>query len=190
MMAHPEVDRRIRVTSTPATRRDDDAPVVVDPEEAALDTGDQGDDGIRRAVLSRGSARDRKAVLLGFGRVVAGSADGAGGTAVGIEVVVDGWRFAFTAEPEWRAALRERAGRAAERAGHGGSNEVRAIIPGRVVAVSVAVGDEIEAGQQVLVIEAMKMQNELRAPRGGVVERVAVGDGAKVEVGDLLLVIR
>jgi biotin carboxyl carrier protein len=190
MTSHPEVDRRIRVTPTIATRQEDDAPVVVDPEEAELVLGDPGEDRVGRVVLATGSTRDRKAVLFGLGRAVTGSSDGAGGMDLNMEVVVDGWRFAFTAEPEWRAALRERAGRGAERAGHGGSNEVRAIFPGRVVAVSVAAGDAIEAGQQVLVIEAMKMQNELRAPRGGVVERIAVGDGAKVEVGDLLLVIR
>ena len=45
------------------------------------------------------------------------------------------------------------------------------------------------AGQQLLVVEAMKMQNELRAPRDGTIEQVAVGAGATIEVGDLLLVI-
>ena len=189
MTAHPEVDRRIRVTSATATRQADDGPVVVDPEEADLVIRDQGDDWVSRATLSTGSGRHRKAALLGAARAVQGSADGAGGIGLEIEVVVDGWRFAFTAEPEWRAALRERAGRGAERAGHDGYNEVRAIIPGRVVAVSVTAGDRIEAGQQLLVIEAMKMQNELRAPRGGTVARVAVGPGQTVELGDVLLVI-
>jgi len=47
----------------------------------------------------------------------------------------------------------------------------------------------VTAGQQLLVVEAMKMQNELRAPRDGTIERVAVGAGATIEVGDLLLVI-
>jgi biotin carboxyl carrier protein len=50
-------------------------------------------------------------------------------------------------------------------------------------------GDPVGAGQQVLVLEAMKMQNELRAPRAGSVERVAVAVGENVEVGDLLMVI-
>jgi biotin carboxyl carrier protein len=53
----------------------------------------------------------------------------------------------------------------------------------------VAAGDEVVAGQQLLVVEAMKMQNELRAPRDGNIERVAVGVGQTIEVGDLLLVI-
>jgi biotin carboxyl carrier protein len=67
---------------------------------------------------------------------------------------------------------------------------VRAIIPGRVVALSVSSGDDVEAGQQILVVEAMKMQNELRAPREGSVERVGVAVGDTIEVGDLLVVIR
>jgi biotin carboxyl carrier protein len=53
----------------------------------------------------------------------------------------------------------------------------------------VAAGDSVEAGQQVLVVEAMKMQNELRAPREGSVERVGVAVGDTIEVGDLLIVI-
>jgi biotin carboxyl carrier protein len=105
------------------------------------------------------------------------------------EVVVDGWRIEVELEPERRAVLRERARRGAGAASKGGPVEVRAIIPGRVVAVSVAAGDDVEAGQQILVVEAMKMQNELRAPREGTVERVGVAVGATIEVGDLLVVI-
>jgi biotin carboxyl carrier protein len=105
------------------------------------------------------------------------------------EVVVDGWRIEVEVEHERRAALRERARRGAGVASHGGPVEVRAIIPGRVVAVSVVVGDSVEAGQQVLVVEAMKMQNELRAPREGSVQRVGVAVGDTIEVGDLLVVI-
>jgi pyruvate carboxylase len=58
-----------------------------------------------------------------------------------------------------------------------------------VASVAVAPGDDVAAGQQLLVIEAMKMQNELRAPRDGRVERVAVGAGTRVELGELLVVL-
>jgi biotin carboxyl carrier protein len=105
------------------------------------------------------------------------------------EVVVEGWRIEVEIEPERRAVLRERARRGARAASRGGPVEVRAIIPGRVVAVFVGAGDDVEAGQQVLVVEAMKMQNELRAPREGSVERVGVAVGDTIEVGDLLVVI-
>jgi biotin carboxyl carrier protein len=105
------------------------------------------------------------------------------------EVVVDGWRFEVDVEPEARAELRERAVRHRGEAGQSGPSEVRAIIPGVVVSVAVAAGDAVEAGRELLVVEAMKMQNELRAPRAGTVARVAVGKGATIEVGDLLVVI-
>ncbi len=106
-----------------------------------------------------------------------------------LEVVVDGWRFEVEVEPEQRAALREKARRDRGDAGHSGPAEVHAIIPGVVVSVAVAPGDAVEAGQQLLVVEAMKMQNELRAPRAGTVERVTVGERSTIEVGDLLVVI-
>ena len=57
------------------------------------------------------------------------------------------------------------------------------------MAVSVGVGDTVTAGQQLLVVEAMKMQNELRAPRDGTIERVGVAVGVNIEIGDLLVVI-
>ena len=105
------------------------------------------------------------------------------------EIVVDGWRVEVEIEPEHRASLRERTRRGREETARGGPLDVRAIIPGRVVSVSVVPGDPVEAGQQLLAVEAMKMQNELRAPRDGVVSRVGVGVGQTVEVGDLLLVL-
>jgi biotin carboxyl carrier protein len=105
------------------------------------------------------------------------------------EVVVDGWRVEVEIEAAARAALRERARRGRDELAHSGPTEVRAIIPGVVVSVSVAPGDEVVAGQQLLAVEAMKMQNELRAPRDGRIEKVAVAPGKTIEVGDLLLVI-
>jgi len=105
------------------------------------------------------------------------------------EVLVDGWRFEVEVEPAARAALREKARRGRTEAGQDGPVEVRAIIPGVVVAVSVAAGDRVTTGQQLLVVEAMKMQNELRSPRDGVVGRLAVGERQTIEVGDLLAVI-
>ena len=105
------------------------------------------------------------------------------------EVLVDGWHHDVAVESERRASLREKARRGAGTADHGGPTEVRAIIPGRVVSVSVAPGDEVVAGPQLLVVEAMKMQNELHAPRAGTVSSVAAGTGRTIEVGDLLLVL-
>jgi Biotin-requiring enzyme len=106
-----------------------------------------------------------------------------------VEVVIGGWRFELDVELDARAGLRERATRARGDRASGGPAELRAIIPGRVVSVDVAEGDAVEAGQRVLVVEAMKMQNELRAPRGGTIRRLGVGAGQTVELGDVLLVI-
>ena len=107
-----------------------------------------------------------------------------------VEVVVYGWRFELEVEDARRADLRERARRnRGTTTGTGEPLEIHAMIPGRVVAVAVAPGDVVAAGQTLLVVEAMKMQNELRAPRDGTVERVAVGVGETIDLGDLLMVI-
>jgi biotin carboxyl carrier protein len=68
-----------------------------------------------------------------------------------------------------------------------GPQEIVAPMPGRVVKVLVAEGEEVARNQGLLVIEAMKMQNELRAPRGGRVERVYVPEGQGVEAGTRLV---
>jgi biotin carboxyl carrier protein len=108
---------------------------------------------------------------------------------VGLEVVLDGWRFEFDVIDAERADLRERArGDGSAQARHG-PTEVRAIIPGRVLSIAVADGDHVTMGQRLLSVEAMKMENELRAPRDGVVTRVAVAPGVTVELGDLLVVL-
>jgi biotin carboxyl carrier protein len=64
---------------------------------------------------------------------------------------------------------------------------LRAPIPGKVVKVLVKRGDGVEAGQALLVLEAMKMENELRAPRAGVVSLLHVPEGAAVDTGQDLI---
>lgn len=64
---------------------------------------------------------------------------------------------------------------------------VRSRIPGKVVSVAVAVGAVVAAGDKLLILEAMKMENELRAAAPGRVVRVLVGPGDTVESGALLL---
>jgi len=105
------------------------------------------------------------------------------------EVVVGGWRFEVTVEDAARAALRERAGRAGGEVAGPTRLVVRAQIPGRVVSVGVRDGQSVEAGQRLLSVEAMKMENEIRAQRAGRVERVAVEPGQRVERGDELAVL-
>jgi biotin carboxyl carrier protein len=84
-----------------------------------------------------------------------------------------------------------RTGRGAVDAGVGAQDEqkIAAPMPGRVVRVLVAAGDDVEARQPVVVVEAMKMENELRSPKSGRVKDVAVAAGASVEAGRVLMVI-
>jgi biotin carboxyl carrier protein len=72
--------------------------------------------------------------------------------------------------------------------GHGELSIV-APMPGRVIRVLVAAGDDVEARQAVVVVEAMKMENELRAPRAGRVKEISVSPGTSVEAGRVLAVI-
>lgn len=163
--------RAVRVSSPACDAAVGDSPLVVEPESPGARLEWTGSD---TAFLIEGATRTPV-------RFVTDAAQSA--------MLVGGWHLDMVVESEQLAALREKARRGADLAGHGGPTEVRAIIPGRVVAVSVAPGDEVVAGQQLLVVEAMKMQNELRAPRAGTVASLATGTGRTIEVGDLLVVL-
>ncbi len=83
--------------------------------------------------------------------------------------------------------LDERAMRRRQRsAAVDGAREIRAAMPGKVVAVLVEAGAKVERGQPLLVIEAMKMENEIPAPRAGVLADVRVTPGQAVEAGEIL----
>ena len=98
----------------------------------------------------------------------------------------DGSR-AFTAEVADPRAWRGRRHGGAEAQGR---QQISAPMPGKVIRVLVKAGDTVEAGQGLVVVEAMKMQNELRAPRDGAVVRIGVTVGDTIDVGDLLVVIQ
>jgi len=66
---------------------------------------------------------------------------------------------------------------------------VVAPMPGRVVRVLAGSGDEVDAGQGIVVVEAMKMQNEVRSPKAGKVERLLVKEGQTVNAGDVIAVV-
>jgi biotin carboxyl carrier protein len=69
----------------------------------------------------------------------------------------------------------------------GGRKAIRTQMPGRIIKILVQQGDEVEEGQGLLILEAMKMQNEIKAPRAGVVVSLAVQENDSVE-GNTLLV--
>jgi biotin carboxyl carrier protein len=176
-------------------------PVVVEVRGRVAADDPHGGEGHGRQVLVDGQAEPVHLVLVGAGRarlmpegatVLLIPADDRADPAPGVtrrEVVLDGWRFVVDLEPEARARLRERATKRGDRAALDGPTDVRAMIPGRILSIGVAAGDLVEAGQAVMIIEAMKMQNELRTPRAGTVRRLAVAPGETVELGDLLLVV-
>ena len=70
-----------------------------------------------------------------------------------------------------------------------GPLKLTAPMPGKIVKVLVAMGEAVEAGRGVLVMEAMKMENELKAARAGTVQEIKVQEGQAVETGALLMVI-
>lgn len=69
----------------------------------------------------------------------------------------------------------------------GGPSRIEAPIPGKVIAVKVSQGDEVQVGQSLVVLEAMKMENELAAEQAGKVVKVHVEPGATVATGSLLV---
>jgi len=99
---------------------------------------------------------------------------------------IDGHRFDTEALDERTRQIRDVT---AASAGPAGPAPIVAPMPGLVVRVSVSVGDRVEAGQGVVVMEAMKMENELRATAAGVVKSVEVAAGTAVEKGTLLVAL-
>jgi biotin carboxyl carrier protein len=99
-------------------------------------------------------------------------------------VWIGGRRFGFEVEDP-----RSLQGRRGVGSGGEGPRAVKAPMPGRVVRVLVKAGDEVEEGQGLVVIEAMKMQNELKAPKAGRVARVMVEVSDTVGTGDVMAVV-
>lgn len=113
-------------------------------------------------------------------RVVVHSREGKGRYTLDI----DGHRYHVEALGERARTIQELAARSAPPAGPA---PVLAPMPGLVVRINVAVGDAVLAGQGVLVMEAMKMENELRASTAGTVKTIRVTQGTAVEKGTVLI---
>ena len=100
------------------------------------------------------------------------------------EVLIGGDCHKFTLMNEQRRAMMRAGGK-----GSAGKAMLTSPMPGKVVKLLVTEGQEVEAGQGVIVVEAMKMENELVAARAGRVTEVAVAEGVSVETGRLLVVV-
>jgi biotin carboxyl carrier protein len=70
-----------------------------------------------------------------------------------------------------------------------GRQELKSSMPGKVIRVLVLAGDHVQAGQGLVVVEAMKMQNEMKASREGVVIKVSVSPGDTVGAGEVLVTL-
>ena len=121
------------------------------------------------------------------------------------KVIIDGEEFEVEIEirgETYRATIEEQTfefqipdskGSAPRKRGSGGgrkrSGTVSASMPGKVVTVEVGVGDSVNEGETILILEAMKMQNEVAAPISGTVTEVHCEDGMNVEANVPLVVI-
>ncbi len=91
--------------------------------------------------------------------------------------------------PAAAPAPKAEAPKVAAPSGSAGSVKVEAPMPGTVLRVNVNVGDTVEEGQAVVILEAMKMENEIAAPKSGTVASINATQGSAVNTGDLLITL-
>ena len=104
----------------------------------------------------------------------------------GVQVLLRGRLFDFIVEDERQRRLRQSSGGAAVQSGE---YQLKAPMPGLIVSVPVEEGQEIQSGDDLIILESMKMQNELKAPRDGTVSRVRVKAGDNVDQNQVLLTL-
>lgn len=103
-----------------------------------------------------------------------------------LEFLMNGFRYIVDVKDE-QDILLERLG---FQKGSGAiSGEIRAPMPGKILELLVSVDDEIEPGDPVVILEAMKMENELKAPDSGVVSKIHIQEGDSVEKNQPILEI-
>jgi acetyl-CoA/propionyl-CoA carboxylase, biotin carboxylase, biotin carboxyl carrier protein len=135
---------------------------------------------------------ERADQLSHMATTVPAASDGAALRARISTVELDGRRYevqALVPEPPYAELARRRRDRASARGKGGAKDAVVTPMQGTVLAVEVAEGDEVEAGQVICIVEAMKMENEIAAHRAGVVTELAVEPGQAVSSGQILCVV-
>jgi len=158
--------------------------VKVDGEERSVEARRAGP-----ALLMRFDGRSLEAIVVREGGAAASAGRGGSGghgdrgTAWSYGVAIGGRVYGV----ELKDPLR----RPGAAPGHhvDGRVEVRSIMPGRVTALLVAQGQAVKAGQGLVVVEAMKMENEIPAPKQGTITSVRVKPGETVEAGAVLLTV-
>jgi biotin carboxyl carrier protein len=120
-----------------------------------------------------------------YARVLDGGPGAAEGQEQAIEIMIAGQPYLVTIQDERSQALTSLAsGRHVS-----GDAAIRAPMPGLVSNVLAAVGDEVTRGQNIVVLEAMKMENDLTAPRAGIVKAVHVTKGQTVNQDAVLAIV-
>jgi biotin carboxyl carrier protein len=100
------------------------------------------------------------------------------------EVLVEGEQFGFELFDERKALLKSSGDLGAE-----GVQEIKSSMPGKIVKVLVEEGNEVDQGDGLVIVEAMKMENEIKSPKAGVVKKIGVAEGDIVEAGALLIIV-
>ncbi len=101
-------------------------------------------------------------------------------------VLIKGELYSVKVQDERTRRLAEARGESGDA---GGDLSVKSPMPGIIIATPVEEGQTVQKGDQIIILESMKMENELRAPRGGVVTRVLVNAGDTVEKDQVLAII-
>ena len=105
-------------------------------------------------------------------------------------ITVNGTAYEVTVEENGNAAAPVAAApKAAAPAAGAGSVKVSAAVPGKVVKIVASVGQSVKAGDSVVIVESMKMENEVVAPEGGRIASIAVAAGSAINTGDLLFTL-
>lgn len=104
----------------------------------------------------------------------------------GLDVLLRGQLYEVWVEDERQRLLRKAAGGDIAQTGE---YQLKAPMPGLIVDVPVQEGDEVTKGQNLIILESMKMQNELKAPRDGVIGRVRVKSGDSVKQNSVMLTL-
>ena len=110
----------------------------------------------------------------------------------GDQATVDGITYPITISGAGGAAAASKPAarkRAAETSAADDPGHVTAIMPGKILRLLVAEGDQIQEGDVLIILEAMKMENELHAKKSGTIKQLNISPGDDVEMGELLAVI-
>jgi len=107
-------------------------------------------------------------------------------TESGMEVLLQGDLYQVVIEDERQRRLRNAS---LTQKIQSGEFQLKSPMPGLVVNIPIEVGQEVEEGQNLLVLESMKMQNELKSPCAGTVERINVAPGDSVEKNEIMVIL-